>query len=105
MSSTATLEPSNDHESSVAPPYAGSMAKNDFQDARQVQIGAGKLRLDALTIAGLTGTPHDGGTAARFFGFTGGAPASAQSPAGSDDTLGSIQDSSVGDKVCVRCEV
>ncbi|CAN0134151.1 unnamed protein product [Ectocarpus sp. 6 AP-2014] len=51
------------------------------------------MRLDALTIAGLTGTPHGGGGG----GFAGREMAAPGSPAaGSDATLSSIQDSSCG---------
>ncbi|CAB1115353.1 unnamed protein product [Ectocarpus sp. CCAP 1310/34] len=50
-------------------------------------------RLDALTIAGLTGTPHGGGGG----GFAGREMATPGSPAASSDaTLSSIQDSSCG---------
>lgn len=90
---TSTAEPLNDHASS---------AKNEVLRAEQRPVGAGRLRLDALTIAGLTGTPHNGGDTARFFGTAAeGASASPRSPAaGSDDTLCSIQDSSVAEEVC-----
>ncbi|CAN0380024.1 unnamed protein product, partial [Ectocarpus sp. 13 AM-2016] len=51
------------------------------------------MRLDALTIAGLTGTPHGGGGG----GFAWREMAAPSSPAaGSDATLSSIQDSSCG---------
>lgn len=87
------------------------MAKEEFQHPKQEPDEAGRLRLDALTIAGLTGTPHQGNSSyssSRFFGSgTGaraagsGARASPGSPSGSDATLGSIQDSACGDgEVC-----
>lgn len=111
MSSTATTAEAttlNDHASSatLTPPNTGITAKNEVLYAKQGPAGAGSLRLDALTIAGLTGThtPHAGRAVASFFGTAAGAAAAAaspQSPAGSDDTLGSIQDSSIGDEVCM----
>lgn len=73
-------------------------AKDEFHHAKKEPLGAGRLRLDALTIAGLTGTPA--GNSSRFFGP--GARDAAESPsAGSDATLDSIQDSACGDdQVC-----
>lgn len=111
MSSTARTEPLNVNDHDMTSATSASLntgkAKNEVQHAKQGPTESGRLRLDALTIAGLTGTPHHGGAAAaaaaRFFGKAAGTSASPRSPTGSDDTLGSIQDSSVGDEVCLSC--
>lgn len=72
-------------------------ARAELQYAEEGPTGAGRLRLDALTIAGLTGTPAAANNG-RFFA-RGAGPA--DSPMGSDATLGSIQDSACGDdEVC-----
>eukprot|EP00903_Cladosiphon_okamuranus_P008903 g8522.t1 len=102
MSSTARTEPANVNDqpaAASASPNAG-MAKNKVQHAKQGPTEASRLRLDALTIAGLTGTPYHGGaSAARFFVHKApGTSATPRSPTGSEDTIDSIQDSSVGDE-------
>lgn len=75
-------------------------AKDESQHAKKEPVGAGRIRLDALTIAGLTGTPAGNSTKSSFFGP--GHRGAAESPsAGSDATLGSIQDSACSDdQVC-----